>query len=408
MDILDRFLTYVKVNTQSDDSTGLTPSTLPQIDFAHRLAADLKEIGMSDVEVSPYGYVTATLPANTPDDKLPVVGFIAHMDTSPDFSADGVKPRIVNSYDGGDIVLNAELGITLSPAEFPELLKYKGQDIIVTDGTTLLGADDKAGVTAIFAAMEDLMAHPERRHGKIRICFTPDEEIGEGADHFDVEKFGADFAYTIDGGAIGELEYETFNAAEATVTFHGRNVHPGSAYHKMRNSMRMASQFVVNLPSFQTPEHTQGYEGFFHLIHMEGGVELSTLKYIIRDFKRDRFEDRKSEMTHLVNKFNAQYGEGSVEIVIRDQYYNMREKIEPVMHVVDYAREAMADCGVECVVTPVRGGTDGSRLSFMGLPTPNIFAGGENFHGKYEFLPIPSLRKAAEVVARLAEVVAKG
>ncbi len=405
MDILDRFLTYAKVNTQSDETTGLTPSTLPQLDFAKRLAADLTAIGMTDVAVSQYGYVTATLPANT-QAAVPTVGFIAHMDTSPDFSAQGVNPRIVQAYDGNDIVLNDAAGIVLSPAEFPELLRYKGQDIVVTDGTTLLGADDKAGIAAIFAAMEELMAHPERKHGKIRVCFTPDEEIGEGADHFDVAGFGADFAYTIDGGAVGELEYETFNAAEATVVFSGRNVHPGSAYHKMRNSMRVASQFVVNLPSFQTPEHTQGYEGFFHLIHFEGSVEKSTLKYIIRDFRRDRFEDRKKEMEHLANKFNAQYGDGAVSLTIRDQYYNMREKIEPVMYVVDYARRAMEDCGVECRVQPVRGGTDGSRLSFMGLPTPNIFAGGENFHGKYEFLPVPSLRKAAEVVARLAEVVA--
>lgn len=405
MDILDRFLTYVKVNTQSDETTGLTPSTLPQLDFAKRLAADLLAIGMSDVEVSPCGYVTATLPANTAAE-LPTVGFIAHMDTSPDFSAQGVKPRIVKAYDGNDIVLNAELGLTLSTAEFPELLRYVGQDVVVTDGTTLLGADDKAGIAAIFGAVESLMANPSAKHGKIRVCFTPDEEIGEGADHFDVEAFGADFAYTIDGGAIGELEYETFNAAEATLVFTGRNVHPGSAYHKMRNSMRVASQFVVNLPSFQTPEHTQGYEGFFHLTHFEGEVEKSTLKYIIRDFRRDRFEDRKKEMEHLVNKFNAQYGDGAVTLTIRDQYYNMREKIEPVMYVVDYARRAMSDCGVECRVQPVRGGTDGSRLSFMGLPTPNIFAGGENFHGRYEFLPVPSLRKAAEVVARIAEVVA--
>ena len=405
MDILERFLAYVKVNTQSDETTGLTPSTLPQLDFAQRLADDLRAIGMQEVAVSQYGYVTATLPANT-DAKVPTVGFIAHMDTSPDFSACNVRPRIVEAYDGKDITLNEEQNIILSPSEFPELLRYVGQDIVVTDGLTLLGADDKAGACAIFAAMEDLIAHPERRHGKIRVCFTPDEEIGEGADHFDVEGFGAEFAYTIDGGAIGELEYETFNAAEATVVFSGRNVHPGSAYHKMRNSMRVASQFVVNLPSFQTPEHTQGYEGFFHLTHMDGSVEQTTLKYIIRDFKRDRFEDRKKEMEHLANKFNAQYGEDSVVLTIRDQYYNMREKIEPVMYVVDYARRAMADCNVECKVTPVRGGTDGSRLSFMGLPTPNIFAGGENFHGKYEFLPIPSLRKAAEVIARLAEVVA--
>lgn len=405
MDIVERFLTYAKVNTQSDETSGIVPSTLSQMDFAQRLADDLRSIGMQDVEVSPYGYVTATLPANT-DRQLPTVGFIAHMDTSPDFSAKGVNPRIVTAYDGSDIILNNEQNIILSPSDFPELLNYKGQDIIVTDGTTLLGADDKAGIAAIFDAMESLMADPSRKHGKIRVCFTPDEEIGQGADHFDVPAFGADFAYTIDGGAVGELEYETFNAAEATVIIHGRNVHPGYAYHKMRNSMRIASQFTVMLPSFQTPEHTNGYDGFFHLTLMEGTVEKTTLKYIIRDFKRDRFEDRKKEMLHLTNKLNAEFGPGTVETSIRDQYYNMREKIEPVIYVVDYARQAMTDCGIECKTVPVRGGTDGSRLSFMGLPTPNIFAGGENFHGKYEYLPIPSLRKAGQVVARLAEVVA--
>lgn len=405
MDIVERFLTYAKVNTQSDETSGIVPSTLSQMDFAQRLAADLEAIGMSDVSVSEYGYVTATLPSNT-SRELPTVGFIAHMDTSPDFSAKHVNPRIVTNYDGKDIVLNEEKGIVLSPTEFPELQNYQGQDIIVTDGTTLLGADDKAGIAAIFSAMEALMGNPSREHGKIRVCFTPDEEIGQGADHFDVEAFGADFAYTIDGGAIGELEFETFNAAEAVVVINGRNVHPGYAYHKMRNSMRIASQFTVMLPSFQTPEHTNGYDGFFHLNFMEGTVEKTTLKYIIRDFKRDRFEDRKKEMLHLTNKLNAEFGPGTVETTIRDQYYNMREKIEPVMYVVDYARQAMADCGVECKTVPVRGGTDGSRLSFMGLPTPNIFAGGENFHGKYEYLPIPSLRKASEVVARLAEVVA--
>lgn len=405
MDVVERFLTYAKVNTQSDEASGIVPSTLSQMDFARRLADDLRTIGMSDVDVSPYGYVTATLPA-TVGKPLPTVGFIAHMDTSPDFSARGVNPRIVTAYDGGDITLNESLGIRLSPGDFPELLQYVGQDIIVTDGTTLLGADDKAGIAAIFAAMEALMADTSRPHGKIRVCFTPDEEIGQGADHFDVEAFGADFAYTIDGGAVGELEFETFNAAEATVVVHGRNVHPGYAYHKMRNSMRIANQFVVMLPSFQTPEHTDGYDGFFHLTLMEGTVEKTTLKYIVRDFKRDRFDDRKRELLHLTNKLNAEFGAGTVETEIRDQYYNMREKIEPVMHVVDYARRAMEECGVECKIRPVRGGTDGSRLSFMGLPTPNIFAGGENFHGKYEYLPIPSLRKAAEVVARLAEVVA--
>ncbi len=376
------------------------------MDFAHRLEADLKNIGLSDVQVSEYGYVTATLPSNT-SASVPTVGFIAHMDTSPDFSARNVNPRIITSYDGKDITLNAEKNIVMTTADFPELLNYVGQDIIVTDGLSLLGADDKAGIAAIFSALEHLISHPEIKHGKIRICFTPDEEIGQGADHFDVPAFAADFAYSIDGGAIGELEFETFNAAEAQVVITGRNVHPGYAYHKMRNSMRIASQFIQLLPSFQTPEHTDGYDGFFHLTQMDGSVEKTTLKYIIRDFKRDRFEDRKKEIRHMTNKLNAEFGPDTVVTTIRDQYYNMREKIEPVMYVVDYAKKAMELSGVECKITPVRGGTDGSRLSFMGLPTPNIFAGGENFHGKYEYLPINSLRKAAEVIYNIAAVVAQ-
>ena len=408
MDILERFLSYAKRNTQSDESTGLVPSTISQMDFARDLARDLADIGLQEVSVSEFGYVMATLPASPGvSDDVPTIGFIAHMDTSPDFSAHGVNPRIVANYDGSDIVLDSAHNIVMSTAEFPELLRYVGQDIVVTDGHTLLGADDKAGICAIFSAMEALIANPQRRHGRIRVCFTPDEEIGQGADHFDVFAFGASYAYTVDGGAVGELEYETFNAAEASIVITGRNVHPGSAYHKMRNSMRIASQFITLLPHFSTPEHTRDYEGFFHLTHMEGTVEQTTLHYIIRDFRRDRFEERKKELQHLVNKLNAEYGDGTVSIDMHDQYYNMREKIEPVIHIVDFARQAMQDCGIECKVVPVRGGTDGSRLSFMGLPTPNLFAGGENFHGKFEFLPVPSLRKAAEVVARIAEVVAK-
>ncbi len=403
MDILERFLSYARVNTQSDGTSGIVPSTLSQMSFARRLADDLRGIGLCDVEVSGFGYVTGTLEGNCGRD-VPTVGFIAHIDTSPDFSASGVCPRVVRGYDGGDIVLNGEEGVVLSPVDFPELGRYVGDDIVVTDGRTLLGADDKAGVSAIFDGLERLMSGGVE-HGRVRVCFTPDEEIGQGADHFDVEGFGADFAYTVDGGAVGELEYETFNAAEAVVTVRGRNVHPGYAYHKLRNSMRIASQFMEMLPRFQTPEHTEGYDGFFHLTMMEGCVERTVLKYIVRDFRRDRFEDRKRELVHLGNKLNQEFGAGTVEVVIRDQYYNMRECIEPVMFVVDYAREAMERCGVECRVLPVRGGTDGSRLSFMGLPTPNIFAGGENFHGRYEYLPVGSLRKAGEVVAKLAEVV---
>lgn len=406
MDIVERFLTYAKVYTQSDENSGTAPSSPMQMDFAHRIADDLKAIGMQEVTVSEHAYVMATLPANTPE-PLPVVGFIAHMDTSPDFSGKNVNPRIVKAYDGSDIVLNEAQGIVMKKADFPELGNYVGQDIIVTDGTTLLGADDKAGIAAIFAAMEQLIANPDRKHGKIRVCFTPDEEIGQGADHFDVPAFGADFAYTIDGGAIGELEYETFNAAEATVTVTGLNVHPGAAFNKMVNSMLIASEFAQALPADQTPATTQGYDGFFHLIAMDGSVEKSVLKYIIRDFDRSKLEERKALMLKTAQDINARHGIDAVSVVTRDQYYNMREKIEPVMHIVDHARKAMELCGLECKVVPIRGGTDGSRLSFMGLPTPNIFAGGENFHGKFEFLPIPSLQAAANVVAAIAEVVAK-
>lgn len=326
------------------------------------------------------------------------------MDTSPDFSGQHVKPRIVEKYDGGDIVLNETLNIILKPSESPELLHYIGQDIIVTDGTTLLGADDKAGIAEIMGAMQHLIEHPEIEHGKIRVCFTPDEEIGQGADNFDVPAFGADYAYTMDGGEVGELEFETFNAAAAKITFHGRNVHPGSAKKKMKNSMRLATTFISMIPRYDTPEHTEGYEGFYHLTSMNGSVEETTLSYIIRDFSRDRFESRKREMQHFVTKMNTEYGEGTAEIELHDQYYNMREKIEPVMHIVDQAKKAMENCGIEPKIQPVRGGTDGSRLSFMGLPTPNIFTGGINFHGKYEFLPIQSMTKAQDVIVEICKI----
>lgn len=405
-DIVNRFFSYVSFDTQSSETSGKTPSSDGQMVFAKHLADELRMLGLSDVEVSEYGYVTATIPATTPK-SVPTIGFIAHMDTSPDYSGRNVRPRIVRNYKGGDVELSAEPKVIMKVADFPELLHYKGQDLIVADSDTLLGADDKAGIAAIVSAASYLLKNVGIEHGKIRICFTPDEEIGEGADHFDVEKFGADWAYTVDGGEIGELEYETFNAAEATLTFHGRNVHPGYAYHKMRNSMRLAASFVDMLPRHETPEHTQGYEGFYHLIQMNGTVENSTLKYIIRDFNRDRFESRKREMEHLVNKMNAEFGDGTVEIALRDQYYNMREKIEPVMHVVELAKQAMTECGIEPKTIPVRGGTDGARLSFMGLPTPNLFAGGLNFHGRYEFLPVNSLQKAAEVVAKIAVLAAK-
>lgn len=389
MDIVDRFLKYVSFCTTSDENTGMTPSTPGQMEFARYLAEELKSIGMTDVSLDENGYIMATLEANGQGAKeLPVVGFIAHMDTSPDASGRNIKPSIVK----------AEEREFIDP-------RYAGQDVIVTDNKTLLGADDKAGIAEIVTAMEYLIQHPEIKHGKIRVGFTPDEEIGCGADHFDVAKFGCQWAYTMDGGAIGELEYENFNAASAKIKVHGLNVHPGTAYHKMRNSMRIAYQIAVMLPRFQTPEHTQGYEGFYHLIGMNGTVEETTLSYIIRDHDRTLFEYRKRELEHLVRKINTEYGEGTAEIEIRDQYYNMREKIEPVMHIIELAEEAMKSVGITPVVKPIRGGTDGARLSFEGLPCPNIFAGGENFHSRYEYLPVPSLKAAEEVVLEIVKRV---
>lgn len=402
--LLDRFLRYVKIDTQSDDRTGLEPSTLSQMSFAKELAEELKTLGLSEVEVSGYGYVTATIPA-TDDSVEQVVGFIAHMDTSPDFSGHNVKPRVITNYDGSNIMLNKDLEIEMTTEETPELLKYVGQDIVVTDGTTLLGADDKAGIAEIITAAEYLIANPQIKHGEIRICFTPDEEIGQGADNFDVEKFGADFAYTFDGGEVGEFEYETFNAASAKIIFRGFNVHPGYGYGKMRNAIRIASTYMQMLPRHETPEHTKGYEGFYHIVSMTGTVERAEVEFIIRDFKRDRFEDRKGELVHLANKINSEFGDGTAEITIKDQYYNMREKIEPKMYIVDYVKQAIEDCGMDPMIVPVRGGTDGSRLSFMGLPTPNIFAGGVNFHSKYEFVPIQSMEKAVDVIVRICQLV---
>ena len=399
MTLTDRFLKYVSFCTTSDEETNMTPSTPGQMEFAKYLANELKEIGMQEVTLDDNGYVMATLPANV--EGKPVIGFIAHMDTAPDASGKNVKARIVTHYDGNDIVLNAEKNIVFEVAKYPEILDYKGQDIIVTDGTTLLGADDKAGLAEIVTACEYLIQHPEIEHGKIRVGFTPDEEIGQGADHFDVEKFGCDFAYTMDGGAVGELEYENFNAAGCKVKVHGVNVHPGYGYHKMINSMRIANQFASMLPRWETPEHTQGYEGFYHLIAMNGSVEETTLQYIIRDHDRARFESRKREMEHLARKINQEYGEGTVEVEIRDQYYNMREKVEPVMHIVTLVEEAMKEVGVTPKVQPIRGGTDGARLSFEGLPCPNIFAGGVNFHSRFEYLPIPSMEKAMQVILQI-------
>lgn len=403
MNITDRFLKYVSYHTTSDENTGMTPSTPGQMEFARALKDEMQKMGLQEVTLDENGYLMATLPANT-DEKKPVIGFIAHMDTSPDASGKHVQPRIVKNYDGGDILLNAEEGIVLETEQYPEILQYKGQDIIVTNGKTLLGADDKAGIAEILTAMEYLLEHPEVKHGKIRIGFTPDEEIGQGADHFDVQKFAADWAYTMDGGTIGELEFENFNAASCKIAIRGVNVHPGAAYHKMRNSMRIAYQLAVMLPRWETPEHTRDYEGFYHLVGMQGTVEETTLTYIIRDHDRARFESRKREMEHLVRKVNREYGEGTAEIAIRDQYYNMREKIEPVMHVVELAEKAMREAGVTPKVQPIRGGTDGARLSFEGLPCPNIFAGGENFHSRFEYLPIQSMEKAMQVILKIIEL----
>ena len=404
MTVVDRFLEYVKFDTQSDELTNLTPSTPGQMEFAQYLEGKLKELGLKNVSLDDNGYLMATLPGNT-DEKVPTIGFIAHLDTSPDMSGRHVNPRIVKDYDGNDIVLNAEKEIVLSPTQFPELLHYTGQDLIVTDGNTLLGADDKAGIAEIITAVEYLMGHPEIKHGDIRIAFNPDEEIGLGAHKFDVEKFGADWAYTMDGGEIGELEYENFNAAVAKVTFIGRNVHPGYAKHKMINSLRVATQFAIMLPRWETPEHTEGYEGFYHMVGIEGDVEKTVLTYIIRDHDRDRFERRKKEFEHLTRKINKEFPE-CASLELKDQYYNMREKIEPVMHVIEIAEQAMRNADITPKVVPIRGGTDGAQLSFKGLPCPNIFAGGLNFHGRYEFVPIPSMEKAVEVIVEIAKIVA--
>ena len=404
MNVTDRFLRYVKYDTQSDEFTNLTPSTPGQLIFAQALADELKRIGLQEVVVDDNGYVMGTVPA-TCNRVLPVIGFIAHMDTSPDMSGRNVSPRIVRGYDGGDITLCEEEGIVLSPNDFPEMLDYIGEDIIVTNGKTLLGADDKAGIAEIVTAAEYLISHPEIEHGKIRIAFTPDEEIGKGTDKFNVERFGADWAYTMDGGKRGEIEFENFNAAIAKITFKGRNVHPGYAKHKMINSLRVAIQYAIMLPRWETPEHTEGYEGFYHLISCDGSVENTTLSYIIRDHDRDRFERRKNEFVHLVNKINKEFPD-CASLEIKDQYYNMREKIEPVMNIVELAKQAITACGIEPLVEPVRGGTDGARLSFMGLPCPNIFAGGMNFHGRFEYLPIKSMEKAAEVIVEIARLSA--
>ena len=406
MALVERFLRYVSFDTQSSEETRITPSTPGQMVFAKYLKSELESLGLEEITLDEHGYLFATLPANT-DKEIPTIGFIAHMDTSPDMSGKDVTPRIVENYNGSEIVLDAEERVVLSPAQFPELLDHKGEDLIVTNGKTLLGADDKAGIAEIVSAMAHLKEHPEIKHGKIRIGFNPDEEIGEGAHKFDVEKFGCEWAYTMDGGEVGELEFENFNAAAAKIIFKGRNVHPGYARHKMINSIRIANQFISMLPRHETPEHTEGYEGFYHLIGIQGDVEQTTLSYIIRDHDRSRFESRKREMAHLVRKINAEFGEDIAVLELRDQYYNMREKIEPVMHIIDTAFAAMEAVGVKPNVKPIRGGTDGAQLSFKGLPCPNIFAGGLNFHGRYEFVPVQNMEKAMKVIVKIAELVAQ-
>ena len=405
MALVERFLNYVSFDTQSSEETEVTPSTPGQMVFAKYLKEELESLGLEDITLDEHGYLFATLPANI-DKPVPTIGFIAHMDTSPDMSGKDVSPRIVQNYDGSDIVLCAEENVVLSPSQFPELLDHKGEDLIVTNGKTLLGADDKAGIAEIVSAIVYLKEHPEIKHGKIRIGFNPDEEIGLGAHKFDVEKFGCDWAYTMDGGEVGELEFENFNAASAKITFKGRNVHPGYAKNKMINSIRVANRFCAMLPAHETPEHTEGYEGFYHLISFNGDVEQTTVAYIIRDHDRARFESRKKKIERFVSEINAEYGEGTATLELRDQYYNMREKIEPVMHIIDTAFAAMEAVGVKPNVKPIRGGTDGAQLSFKGLPCPNIFAGGLNFHGRYEFAPIQNMEKAMKVIVKIAELVA--
>lgn len=405
MALVECFLKYVSFDTQSSEETEVTPSTPGQMVFAKYLKEELESLGLEDITLDEHGYLFATLPANI-DKPVPTIGFIAHMDTSPDMSGKDVSPRIVQNYDGSDIVLCAEENVVLSPSQFPELLDHKGEDLIVTNGKTLLGADDKAGIAEIVSAIVYLKEHPEIKHGKIRIGFNPDEEIGLGAHKFDVEKFGCDWAYTMDGGEVGELEFENFNAASAKITFKGRNVHPGYAKNKMINSIRVANRFCAMLPAHETPEHTEGYEGFYHLISFNGDVEQTTVAYIIRDHDRARFESRKKKIERFVSEINAEYGEGTATLELRDQYYNMREKIEPVMHIIDTAFAAMEAVGVKPNVKPIRGGTDGAQLSFKGLPCPNIFAGGLNFHGRYEFAPIQNMEKAMKVIVKIAELVA--
>ncbi len=400
--IIDRFISYISIDTQSDPNSNTTPSTKKQWDLAHKLVAELKEIGMQEVEIDENAYIMATLPSNM-DKEVPTIGFIAHFDTSPDFTATNVNPQIIENYDGGDIVLNKEENIVLSPSYFEDLLQYKGNTLITTDGTTLLGADDKAGITEIVTAMEYLIQHPEIKHGKIRVGFTPDEEIGRGAHKFDVAAFGADWAYTMDGSQIGELEYENFNAAGVKVKISGKSVHPGYAKGKMINAVLIANEFISSLPANEVPQKTTGREGFFHVHHFSGEIENASIELIVRDHDLQKFNDRKALVQEITDKLNATYGP-QVTLEIKDQYFNMREKIEPVMHIVDIAEKAMKTLGITPIIKPIRGGTDGSQLSFMGLPCPNIFAGGHNFHGKYEYVPVESMQKAVDVIVKICEL----
>ncbi len=404
--LIDRFVSYVTVDTESDPTSESTPSTAKQWDLANALVDELKHIGLEDVTIDQNAYIMATLPSNV-SHKVPTIGFISHFDTTPDFTGKDVKPQIIENYDGKDIVLNKEQNIILSPSYFEDLLLYKGQTLITTDGTTLLGADDKAGITEIVSAMEYLVQHPEIKHGKIRIGFTPDEEIGRGAHKFDVEKFDADWAYTMDGSQVGELEYENFNAAGALVSIKGKIVHPGYAKGKMVNSMYIATDYINSLPRLETPEHTQDRQGFFHLYSVKGEVDSTELQYIIRDHDKEHFEARKEMMLKLADELNSQLGEPRVSVEIKDQYFNMREKIEPVMHIVAIAEKAMQQAGIQPLIKPIRGGTDGSQLSFKGLPCPNIFAGGHNFHGRFEYVPVESIQKAIEVIVNIAQLVGK-
>ena len=404
--ILERFLRYISIDTQSDESSTTFPSTSKQFDLLKLLRDELLSFGLKDVTLDEFGYVMATLPANTTK-HVPVIGFIAHVDTAPDMSGANIKPRLVEKYDGSEIILNSELNIVLSPHDFPEMKDYSGQTLIVTDGTTLLGADDKAGVTEIMAAVEYLVNHPEIEHGTIKIGFTPDEEIGRGVDKFEVERFGADFAYTMDGGGVGELEYENFNAAGAKVFIQGRNIHPGYAKNKMKNAILIAMEFNALLPVNERPEFTQDYEGFYHVVRTEGTVEHAMLQYIIRDHDRQKFEQKKETFKNCINYMNQRYGNDTFKLELKDQYFNMREQVEPVYHIVETARQAMVELGIEPRVVPIRGGTDGARLSYMGLPCPNIFAGGHNFHGKLEYVPLESMVKATEVILKISELYVK-